>query len=100
MDLIAVGQDHVLGLEDGKARILQAVTELSAAFALAVPSDEALRVRDDVGYFQAVRAALARRAPGERKTDEQLDAAIRQIVSGAIVCDEVIDVARPCLSGG
>lgn len=92
MDLIAAGQDRVLGLEDGKARMLQAVAELSAAFALAVPSEEALAIRDEVGYFQAVRAALAKRAPGERRTDEQLDAAIRQIVSGAIVPGEVVDV--------
>ena len=56
-------------------------TELSQAFALAVPHDEALRIRDDVGFFQAVRAVLAKSAPGERKTDEELDHAIRQIIS-------------------
>jgi len=73
-------------------RRLQAVTELSAAFALSVPADEAIAIRDDVGFFQAVRAVLAKNAAGERKTDEQLDHAIRQIVSQAIVSDEVIDI--------
>ena len=75
-----------------KARLLRAVTELSQAFALSVPHDEALRIRDDVGCFQAVRAVLAKGTPGERKTDEVLDLAIRQIVSKAVASDEVIDV--------
>jgi type I restriction enzyme R subunit len=65
---------------------------LSAAFALAVPAEEALRIRDDVGFYQAVRAVLAKSVVGERKTDEELNHAIRQIVSQAIVSDEVIDV--------
>ena len=79
--LLPAAQEHILAQEDGKDRLLQAVTELSQAFALAVPHDEALRIRDDVGFFQAVRAVLAKSAPGERKTDEELDHAIRQIVS-------------------
>ncbi len=70
----------------------QAVTELSAAFALSVPADEAIAIRDDVGFYQAVRAVLAKSVAGERRTDEQLDHAIRQIVSQAIVSDEVIDI--------
>ena len=53
--------------EDGKSRLLRAVTELSQAFALAVPHEEALRIRDDVGFFQAVRAVLAKSTPGERQ---------------------------------
>jgi len=64
----------------------------STAFALAVPHEEALRIRDDVGFFQAVRAGLTKRAPGERKTDYELDHAIRQIVSTAVVSDEVMDI--------
>src|SRR5690606_35573141 len=81
-----------LAQEDGKARLLRAVTELSQAFALAVPHEEALRIRDDVGFFQAVRAVLAKNTPGDRKTDEELEHAIRQIVSQAMVADEVVDI--------
>lgn len=92
LSLLPAAQEHILGHEDGKARLLHAVTELSQAFALAVPHDEALRVRDDVGFFQAVRAVLAKSTPGERKTDEELDLAIRQIISKAIVSDEVVDI--------
>ena len=57
-----------------------------------MPHEEALRIRDDVGFFQAVRAVLAKSTPGERKTDEELDHAIRQIISKAVVSDEVVDI--------
>jgi type I restriction enzyme R subunit len=92
LSLLPAAQEHVLLLEQGKARLLRAVTDLSQAFALAVPHDEALRIRDDVGFFQAVRAVLAKNAPGDRKTDEELDHAIRQIISKAMVSDEVVDI--------
>ena len=90
--LLPAAQEHVLALENGKNRLLRAVTELSQAFALAMLHEEALRIRDDVGFFQAVRAVLAKDAPGERKTDEELEHAIRQIVSQAIVSGEVVDI--------
>ncbi len=92
LSLLPAAQEHILAQEDGKARLLRAVTELSQAFALAVPHDEALRVRDDVGFFQAVRAVLAKSTPGDRRTDEELDLAIRQIISKAVVSDEVVDI--------
>jgi type I restriction enzyme R subunit len=89
---LPAAQEHVLRLEDGKNRLLKGVLELSAAFALAVPHQQAISIRDDVGFFQAVRAVLVKAAPGERKTDEDLDHAIRQIVSKAILSDSVIDI--------
>jgi type I restriction enzyme R subunit len=92
LGLLPAAQEHILAQEDGKARLLRAVTELSQAFALAVPHEEALRIRDDVGFFQAVRAVLAKSTPGERKTDDELDLAIRQIISRAVVSDEVVDI--------
>ncbi len=73
-------------------RLLQAVSDLSRAFALAVPHEEALAIRDDVAFFQAVRSALSKRAPGEQRTEEDLDHAIRQIVSGAIAPEGVVDL--------
>jgi type I restriction enzyme R subunit len=92
LSLLPAAQEHILAQEEGKPRLLRAVTELSQAFALAVPHEEALRIRDDVGFFQAVRAVLAKSTPGERKTDEELDLAIRQIISRAVVSDEVVDI--------
>jgi type I restriction enzyme R subunit len=90
--VLPAAQEHILAQENGKARLLQAVTLLSQAFALAVPHEEALRIRDDVGFFQAVRAVLAKSGTGEHKTDEELDFAIRQIVSKAVVSDEIVDI--------
>lgn len=90
--LLPAAQEHVLSEEDGKERLLKAVTELSQVFALAVPHEDAIRIRDDVAFFQAVRAVIAKNAPGERKTNEDLDHAIRQIVSKAIVSDEIVDI--------
>ncbi len=82
----------ILGLEDGRKRYFQAVAELSKAFALTVPHATALRLRDEVGFFQVVRACLAKTTMGPGPTEEELDTAIRQIVSGAIVSDQVIDI--------
>src|ERR1700737_2481009 len=60
LSLLPAAQEHVLAQEDGNSRILQAVSDLSKAFALAVPHDEAIRIRDDVAFFQAVRTAIAK----------------------------------------
>jgi type I restriction enzyme R subunit len=92
LSVLPMAQEHILAQEDGKLRLLRAVTNLSRAFALAMPHEEALRIRDDVGFFQAVRAVLAKSTPGERRTDEELDLAIRQIISKAVVSDQVVDI--------
>ena len=92
LSLLPAAQEHILAQEDGKNRLLKSVTELSKAFALAVPHEKALKIRDDVGFFQAVRVVLAKNMPGERMTDGELDHAIRQIVSNAIVSDQVVDI--------
>jgi type I restriction enzyme R subunit len=91
--LIPAGQEHILGQENGKQRWIQVVTELSRAFALCAASDEATQIRDDVSFFQALQAALNKQRSTSQKTPEQIDAAIRQLVSKAITTDgEVIDV--------
>jgi type I restriction enzyme, R subunit len=92
LGLLPAAQEHIPAQEDGKNRLLHAVHELSQAFALAVPHDEALRIRDDVAFRQAVRAGLMKRAPGETKTAEELDLAVRQIVSRAVASDDVVDI--------
>ena len=82
----------MLAQENGKERCLKAVRELSQAFALAVPHGEALRIRDDVAFFQAVRAALAKRADAQARPQEELDHAVRQIVSRAVASEGVMDI--------
>jgi len=91
--LIPAGQEHILQQEDGKQRFVQLVMELSKAFALCAASDEATAIRDDVSFFQTVQTALNKQHTGNRKTPDQLDAAVRQLVSKAIVTHgQVIDV--------
>jgi type I restriction enzyme R subunit len=92
LSLLPSAQEHILAQKDGKERLLRAVQELSQAFALAVPNDEALRIRDDVAFFQAVRAVLAKGSPEGAKTQEDLDLAVRQIVSRAVASEGVVDI--------
>lgn len=92
MTLLAAAQEHVLAQDSGRERFTQAVVELSKAFALAVPRAEVLAVRDEVAFFQAVKAALVKTEVGRARPEDDLDHAIRQIVAGAIVPGEVIDV--------
>ena len=92
LTLLPAAQEHVLAQEDGKERCLNAVRELSQAFALAVPHEETLRIRDDVGFFQAVRAALSKRTVTDARPEEELDLAVRQIISRAVASEGVIDV--------
>ncbi|WP_105317566.1 type I restriction endonuclease subunit R [Thermus tenuipuniceus] len=92
LSLLPAAQEHILAQESGKDRFLQAVRELSRAFSLAVPHEEALRIRDDLAFFQAVRASLVKRIPEEARTEEELDNAIRQLVSKAIVPEGVTDI--------
>lgn len=93
LQLIPAGQEHILEQKDGKKRWGQVVAELSRAFALCAASDEATAIRNDVSFFQALQVALNKRAVDGRKSPEQIDAAIRQLVSAAITTEgQVIDV--------
>ena len=92
MGLIPAAQEHILAQENGRERCMSAVLELSQAFALSVPHEEALHIRDDVGFFQMVRSALSKRAEGETRPEEDLDLAIRQIISRAVAPEGVMDI--------
>jgi type I restriction enzyme R subunit len=92
LGLLPAAQEHILRQENGKDRCVQAVRELSQAFALAVPHAEALRIRDDVAFFQAVQAVLAKRAPGDTRPEEDIDHAVRQIISRAVAPEGVVDI--------
>ena len=90
--IIPAAQEHIIPQENGKERFMKAVTQLSKAFALSVPHEKAMAIRDDVGFFQTVRAALAKTTGGPTRPEEELDAAVRQIVSRAVASDKVIDI--------
>jgi type I restriction enzyme, R subunit len=93
LNVMPLALEHILQLEDGKKRLLQAVRELSLAFALAVPDERAIAIRDDVSFFQAVRAALIKTTVDGERSAEDVDQAIRQIISRAVAAsDQVIDI--------
>jgi type I restriction enzyme R subunit len=91
LGMLPWAQEHILAKPQGKENLTRSVAELTHAFALAVPHDEALRIRDDVGFFQAVRAVLAK-SPIQQVGRVDSDLAIRQIVSNAIVTEDVVDI--------
>jgi len=93
LSLILEAEEHILGLEDGKKRYKDEVTALSSAFAIAVPHDEAMDVKDEVSFFQAVKARLVKfESTGGGRTDEELETTIRQVIDKALVTEQVIDI--------
>ena len=92
LQLLPLAQEHILAQDDGKDRCIAAVRQLTRAFALAVPHEETARIRDDVSFFQAVQAVLAKRAAGQARRQEDLDRALRQIISRAVASEGVLDI--------
>ncbi|MBI2192428.1 MAG: DUF3387 domain-containing protein [Planctomycetes bacterium] len=93
MGAVARAMEFILGLEEGKKRYVQAVAALSKAFALAVPHLRALAIRDEVGVFQEIRSALVKATVSEsERTPDELESAIRQLVSRSVYSTEVVDI--------
>ncbi|HHT52535.1 MAG TPA: type I restriction endonuclease subunit R [Bacteroidales bacterium] len=93
LSIILGAEEHILGLEDGKKRYINEVTALSKAFAIAVPHDKAMDVKDEISFFQAVKARLAKfDSISSGKSDEELETTIRQVIDKALVTEKVIDV--------
>ena len=90
--LLPSAQEHILSQKDGKKRLLETVSTLSKAFALAVPHKKTTEMRDDVAFFQAVRSVLAKPSATEEAQAETTEQAIKQLVSKAIVSEGVVDI--------
>ena len=90
--LLPPAQEHILAQDDGKERLLKVVTELSKAFALAVPHEKTTEIRDDVAFFQAVRGVLAKPSTSEETQTETTEQAIKQLVSKAVASEGVVDI--------
>jgi len=89
----AQAMEHILSQDDGKRTYLDAVTKLSKSFALAVPHPKAIEIREEVGFFQGVRSAIVKSTGNEHgRTQEDMEAAIKQLVSRAISSTDVIDI--------
>jgi type I restriction enzyme R subunit len=93
LSLILGAEEHILGLDDGKKRYINEVTALSQAFAIAIPHESAMDVKDEVAFFQAVKARLAKfDATGEGRTNDEIETTIRQVIDKALVSEQVVDV--------
>ena len=93
LSLILAAEEHILALEEGRKRYIDEVSVLSQAFAIAVPHEQALDAKDEVSFFQAVKARLAKfDSTGSGKTDEEIETAIKQVIDKALVSDQVIDI--------
>lgn len=90
---IMLAMEFILSQEDGKKRYLQEVLSLTKAFALAVPHEKAIAIRNEVGFFQEVKAALIKTTGDESgRTPDMMDTAIKQLVSRAVSSTEVVDI--------
>ena len=92
LGMLPGAQEHILSLDNGKARYIEAVTKLTRAYALASTRKEAEEIRDAVGFFQVVRGALAKKPTSGEYIGEDLDGAIREIVSRAVESKGVLDI--------
>jgi type I restriction enzyme R subunit len=106
LSIILQAEEHILGLKDGKSRYIREVTLLSQAFALSLPNENAMEIKDEVAFFQAVKSRLIKfEGTGKGKSDAEIETAIRQIIDKAISSDRVIDifdaagVEKPEISG-
>ena len=95
LEIILSAVEHVLSLEDGKNRFVREVTALSKAFAIALPHEEAMDAKDEIAFFQAVKARIQKFDTGAQtggKSDYEIETAIKQVVDQAIVSEQVVDI--------
>jgi type I restriction enzyme R subunit len=93
LSTILAAEDHILGLENGKKRFVDEVSALSQAFAIAIPHEQAMDAKDEIAFFQAIKARLCKfDSNASGKTDEEIETAIRQVIDEALVSNQVVDV--------
>lgn len=93
LSLILSAEDFILGLDNGKKRFIDQVTALSSAFSIAIPHEQAMDVKDEVAFFQAVKARLIKyETQGPGRSNEEIESVIKQVIDKALISDQVIDV--------
>ena len=93
LSIILEAEEHILGLENGRKRYIDEVTALSKAFAIAIPHEQAMAVKDEIAFFQAVKSRLTKfGSTGSGRTDEEIETAIRQVIDKALITEHVVDV--------
>lgn len=93
LSVILKAEDYILGLEEGKKRFVNQVYALSKAFVIAIPHKKAMEVKDEVAFFQAVKARLCKfQSPNNGRTNEEIETTIRQVVDQALISEKVVDI--------
>lgn len=93
LSLILAAEDHILSMDDGKKRYINEVTALSQAFAIAIPHEQAMDAKDEVAFFQAVKARLAKfDGTGDGLSHDDIETTIRQVIDQALVSEHVVDI--------
>ena len=93
LSIILQAEEHILGLEKGKERFIREVTLLSQAFSLSMPHPQAMEIKEEVAFFQAVKSRLVKfEIEGKGKSRSEIDTAIKMIVDQAISSDKVVDI--------
>jgi len=91
--LILAAEDFILGVENGKKRLLDEVAALSKAFVIAIPHEQAMAVKDEVAFFQAIKSRLLKfSSTGSGKSDDEIETAIKQVIDAALVSNKVVDI--------
>ncbi|WP_338158438.1 type I restriction endonuclease subunit R [uncultured Phocaeicola sp.] len=93
LSFILQAEDFILGQDNGKKRFVNEVNALSKAFAIAIPHERAMEVKEEIAFFQAVKARLCKfDLSSSHKTDEEIETTIRQVVDKALVSEKVVDI--------
>ena len=92
MRTILAAWEHILCLEDGKKRFLKEVTAMTKAFSIALPHDEAMDLKPEVGFFQAVKAAITKTSSSGGKTDGEIELAIKQVIDQSVISEGIVDI--------
>jgi len=98
LSIILQAEEHLMGLDDGKNRFINEVFLLSQAFALAIPHEDAMKIKDEVAVFQAIKARLVKFTEGgnggfgSNGESKDYSSIIKQIVDQALSSDEVVDI--------
>ncbi len=93
LSIILQAENHIAGLKDGNERFIREVLILSQAFALAVPHEAAMAIKDELAFLQAVRSRLVKfTGTGSGRSDYEIETAVKNIIDEAISSDKVIDI--------
>lgn len=92
VSFVPSAMEHILKEEGKKERFAREVTALLKAFSLSVPDERAMQIKEEVGFFQAIKSAIIKTTETRRELQDRFDSAIKQILSKAVISDRIIDI--------